>query len=273
MQTDSYFNSLQVHRGDWVGNSYLITQLADGATHVDENLNLTVRLLSHTANSATVDVRFDERKPAYTLSTSSLVFGNQALNLRTSAKTITLRSTGGTALPITSIAIGGANPGQFAQTNNCGASVPAGASCSIKVTFKPTGTGSKAAILTVTAGGGAGAKTASLSGTGVRSTFSLSQTALSFGNLARNATSTAKTVRISNTGTVVLPISSIGLAGTNPGQFARTHNCPARVAVGGSCSVSVVFKPTSTGSKSAILRVTPGGGAAVKSVSLSGTGI
>jgi Gametolysin peptidase M11 len=268
-----YFNRLQVHRSPGSGNSHLITQLADGATHVDQRLNLTVRQLSHTADSATLEVRFDDRRAAYTLSTSSLAFGNQALNLASSAKTITLRSTGGAALPITSIAIGGANPGQFAQTNNCGVSVAAGASCAITVTFKPTSTGAKAATLSVTAGGGAGIKTASLSGRGVRSTFSLSPTALSFGNLARNATSTAKTVRISNTGTVVLPISSIGLVGTNAGQFAQTHNCPARVAVGGNCRVSVVFKPTSTGAKSAVLRVTPGGGAAAKSVSLSGRGI
>jgi Gametolysin peptidase M11/Abnormal spindle-like microcephaly-assoc'd, ASPM-SPD-2-Hydin len=272
MQADSYFNSLQVHRADYSGRSYLIAQLADGATHVDENLNLTVRLLSHTADSATMEVRFEERKPAYTLSSSSLVFGKWPLNLASSAKTITLRSTGNTALPITSIAIGGANPGQFRQTNNCGTSVAAGASCTIKVTFKPTSTGSKAATLSVTAGGGAGTRTASLSGAGVRSTFSVSPTALSFGNVARN-TSAAKTVRISNTGTVVLPISSITLAGTNPGQFSRTHNCPARVAAGGSCTVRVVFKPTSTGAKTAILRVTPGGGAAQKSVSLSGRGI
>ena len=91
-----------------------------------------------------------------------------------------------------------------------------------------------------------------LSGTGVRSTFAVSPTALGFGNVTRNATSAAKTVRISNTGVVLLPISSIVVAGTNSGQFIRTHNCPARVAVGGSCTASVVFKPTSTGAKSAI---------------------
>jgi hypothetical protein len=272
MATDSYFNSLQVHRADYLGRSYLITQLADGATHVDESLNLTVKQLSHTASSATLDVRFEERKPAYTLSTSSLVFGEWPLNLASGARTITLRSTGGTALPITSIAIRGENPGQFAQTNDCGSSVAAGASCAIKVTFKPTNTGSKTAILSVTAGGGAGTKTVSLSGKGVRSTFSVSPTALSFGNVPRGTTA-AKTVRISNTGTVLLPITSISLAGTNPGQFARTHNCPARVAVGASCTVRVVFKPTSTGAKSAILRVTPAGGAAAKSVPLSGRGI
>jgi hypothetical protein len=211
-------------------------------------------------------------RSAYTLSTSSLVFGNQALNLASSAKTITLRSTAVVALPITSIAIGGTNPGQFAQTTTCGSSVAPGASCTIQVVFKPTSTGSKMATLSVIAGGGAATKSATLSGTGVRSTFTVSPTSLSFGNVARNATSTAKTVRISNTGSVMLPISSIALAGTNPGQFARTHNCPARVAVGGSCTVSVLFKPTTTGAKSAILLVTPGGGAAPRSVPLSGTG-
>jgi hypothetical protein len=212
-------------------------------------------------------------RAAYTLSTSSLAFGNQPLNLASSAKTITLRSTGVVALPITSIRLGGTNPLQFAQTNNCGTSVAAGASCTITVSFKPTSTGSKVATLKVAAGGGAGTKSVTLSGTGVRSAFSVSPTALSFGNVARNTTSTAKAVKISNTGTVVLPITSIALAGTNPGQFARTTNCATRVAIGGSCTVSVVFKPTSTGAKSATLQVTPGGGAAPKSVALSGTGI
>jgi hypothetical protein len=212
-------------------------------------------------------------RAAYTLSTTSLVFGNQPLNLASSAKTITLRNTGVTVLPLSSINIGGTNPGQFAQTNTCGTSVAAGGSCAINVTFKPTSTGAKAATLSVVAGGGAGTKSAALSGTGVRSTFAVSPTALGFGNVTRNATSTAKIVRISNTGVVLLPISSIVVAGTNPGQFIRTHNCPARVAVGGSCTASVVFKPTSTGAKSAILQVIPGGGAALRSVALSGTGI
>jgi hypothetical protein len=212
-------------------------------------------------------------RSVYTLSTSSLVFASQPLNLASSAKTITLRNTGSTTLPMTSIAIGGINPHQFAQTNNCGTSVPAGASCAIKVTFKPTIVGSKVATLSVIAGGGAGTKNVALAGSGVTSTFSVSPTALAFGNVARNSTSTAKTVRISNTGAVLLPISTIDLAGTNATQFARTHNCPAQLAIGGSCTVSVVFKPTSAGAKSATLRVTPGGGAALKSVALSGTGI
>ena len=212
-------------------------------------------------------------KAVYSLSPTALGFGNQPLNLISSAKTITLANTGGTIVPITSISIGGSTPGQFAQTNTCGTSLAAGASCAIKVTFKATSTGAKAAILSVVAAGGGGIKSVTLSGTGVRSTFSVAPTALSFGNVARNTASTAKTVKVTNTGTVLLPISSIAIAGTNPGQFTRTSNCPARVAIGGSCAVSVVFKPTSAGAKSATLQVNPGGGAALKSVALTGNGV
>jgi hypothetical protein len=211
--------------------------------------------------------------PSYTLSPTTLAFGKRALYLTSSAKTISLSNTGNVALPITSIAISGTDLSQFAQTNNCGVTVPAGNRCTIWVRFKPTSTGTKTANVKVTGGGGAATKTVLLSGTGVRSTFVVSPTALAFGNVTRSTTSAAQTVAISNTGSVELPISSITLTGTTAGQFAKTSNCPAQVLVGGSCTVSVVFKPTTTGTKSASLKVTPGGGAAAQSVALSGTGI
>jgi hypothetical protein len=207
----------------------------------------------------------------YVLSPTSIVFGEQALNVVSSSQSITLSSTGGTALSITSIVLSGANPSQFALSNNCGASVPTGSICTIAVTFKPTSTGSKTATVAVATN--AGTKTVTLSGTGVKSVYSVSPTTLAYGNVARRTTSAAQTVVISNTGTVLLPINSITLTGTNPGQFSQTNNCPAQVPVGGSCSASVQFEPTSTGPKSANLKVSSGGGASATFVALSGTGI
>jgi PASTA domain/Abnormal spindle-like microcephaly-assoc'd, ASPM-SPD-2-Hydin len=210
---------------------------------------------------------------AYVLSSTSIAFGSTALNFATKATTVTLANTGGAALPIASIALTGTNSGQFSRTHNCGSSVAAGSTCTISVTFKPTSTGLKSASVTVTAGDGAGTKLVTLSGTGVRSAFSVSPTSLAFGNVAKGRTSLNKTVTITNTGTVVLPLTSITLAGTNPYQFTQTNNCPAQVPVGGKCTSSVAFKPTYTGVKSANLTVTPGGGASAKSVALNGTGI
>jgi hypothetical protein len=47
-------------------------------------------------------------------------------------------------LTITGISLGGQNPDQFAQTNNCGSSIAVGASCQINVTFTPTVLGNSA---------------------------------------------------------------------------------------------------------------------------------
>jgi hypothetical protein len=210
--------------------------------------------------------------PEFTLSPASLSFGDQPLNLASPSKTIILSNVGTVALPILSIAKTGANPGQFVATNDCGLSVPAGGNCSISVSFKPTGTGSKSAAITVTAGDGAGTKTVLLTGTGVRAQMSVTPGSISFGSVRRGTTSSASIVTVSNTGTVLLPISSVSLGGTNSGQFARVNNCPSQVAAGQSCTVSVVFKPTSRGSKTATLKITAGGGAGSKTVTLSGTG-
>jgi hypothetical protein len=59
---------------------------------------------------------------------------------------VTLNNTGTAALLITNIA----TSANFGQTNNCGASVAASASCTINVTFSPTATGPLAGTLTIT---------------------------------------------------------------------------------------------------------------------------
>jgi hypothetical protein len=75
-------------------------------------------------------------------------------------------------LTIASIALGGSDPGDYAETNNCGTSLAAAASCTITVTFTPTATGSRPATVVVTdnSGGVSGAtQTATLAGTGTTS--------------------------------------------------------------------------------------------------------
>src|SRR5208283_3550187 len=50
-------------------------------------------------------------------------------------------NTGSAALVLSSLTLTGTNPGDFAQSNNCGSSVPAGGNCTISVTFTPTASG------------------------------------------------------------------------------------------------------------------------------------
>jgi hypothetical protein len=55
-------------------------------------------------------------------------------------------------------------------------------------------------------------------------------------------------------------------------QFSQSNTCGTSVAVGANCTISVEFKPNSTGSKSATLNVNTGDGAGTQTVALSGTG-
>src|SRR5260370_2640058 len=102
--------------------------------------------------------------PRAGLSPNSLSFANQIVNTTSAAKTVTLTNNQtSTALTISGIT----TSGDYAQTNNCGASLAALASCTINVTFKPTATGTRTGTLTVTDNANNSPQTASLTGVGI----------------------------------------------------------------------------------------------------------
>jgi hypothetical protein len=98
------------------------------------------------------------------VSPTNVAFGTVKVGSSKSS-TVKLTNSGTAAFSIASIAIGG-DPADFKQINNCGSSLGAGASCSIKVTFKPTTTSSFVATVNIVDGGIAGTQEVGLSGGG-----------------------------------------------------------------------------------------------------------
>jgi hypothetical protein len=101
-----------------------------------------------------------------TLSPSGLNFGDQVVGTTSSPQTVTFTNVGPKAVTI--LGVGIANAKEFAQTNDCGTSVPAGGACTISVTFTPTGPHSYTGTLEVNDNGGANPQTVALSGTGTQ---------------------------------------------------------------------------------------------------------
>jgi len=101
---------------------------------------------------------------------------------------------------------------------------------------------------------------------------SLSTTSLTFGNLPVDLTSTAQTITVTNTGSVALSITGIGLTGADPTDFSEATTCGASLATGASCTVVVLFRPLTSGNLSASLTVTDNAPGSPQSVSLSGGG-
>src|SRR5439155_633824 len=213
--------------------------------------------------------------PPASLSPLSVSFGNQAVGTTSASRAVTLTNNVSKKLNISSIAISGANSGDFKQTNNCGTSIQGHGNCTINVTFTPAGTGARSATLTVTDSASNSPQTASLSGTGTAPAVTLTPSSVPFGNQLVSTASAAQAVTLSNTGTSPLTISSIAIGGTNPGDFGQTNNCPispSTLAASASCTINITFTPTAAGSRSASLAVSDNATGSSQTASLSGTG-
>src|SRR5439155_792918 len=102
-------------------------------------------------------------------------------------------------------------------------------------------------------------------------TVTVSPASLNFSNQAVGIASPPQSVTVTNVGAAPLGISSLTVSGTNSGDFALT-GCGSAVAPNGSCTVSVTFTPTATGTRSATLTITDNAAGSPQTVSLSGTG-
>jgi ASPM-SPD-2-Hydin domain-containing protein/beta-propeller repeat-containing protein/centrosomal CEP192-like protein len=206
--------------------------------------------------------------PAVAFNPRSLTF--PSLTVGTSfVETITLSNPASAPLTLSAVAITGANSGDFAQTNNCGSSVAPGASCTISVTFTPTATGTRSAVVSVTDNAVESPQLAPLSGTGIAPVATLNPTSLTFGNQPVGTTSASQTVTLTNTGSGSLEISNI----TVTDFWIQANNCIDSLGPGSSCTFKVSFAPTQTGTKSGILLVYDNALSSPQQVNLSGTGV
>jgi hypothetical protein len=104
--------------------------------------------------------------PIVSLSPASLAFGNQPVDMTSSAQTVTLSNTGNATLSIGSLALAGTNASDFDQSNTCGSSLAPSANCTIALMFTPSVTGTEAASLSITDNASGSGQTVPLSGAG-----------------------------------------------------------------------------------------------------------
>jgi hypothetical protein len=98
---------------------------------------------------------------------------------------------------------------------------------------------------------------------------SLSASSLSFGNVSQSVSSSAQTVSLANPGNALLTISGI----TTTGDFTSTNNCGSSLAAGSSCTISVIFMPSTAGTLIGALSVADGAPSSPQTVSLTGNGV
>jgi hypothetical protein len=170
--------------------------------------------------------------------------------------------------------------GGYPGGGTCGSTLAKGASCTVIVTFTPTGNGPLSSTLTLsyTFGSTPGSATRSLMGTATTAPVLVFQSyggppgQYSFGT---SGIPISQTIWLQNIGGG--SATSLGDGGTLSGMFSYAGNkypggggtCGASLAAGASCSVVVTFKPSGSGNASSNLTLDYAGGTAT--LQLTGT--
>ena len=209
---------------------------------------------------------------------SSKDFGSQRVGAMSTAQTFTITNHDSATLNIATVALVGTNPDQFsnaADTCSNQAILPSH-SCTVAVAFTPTTTGAQTANLEITSDALSGPTEIILHGSGTQSVISASPSSASFGNETVNKTSTPQDFLITNNGTATLQIGLVTLGGNDANQYVESSDGCSHAALnaGQSCTVSLAFRPTSTGAQNdATLDIASDDPGGTFHIALSGSGV
>ena len=225
-----------------------------GALTVVSSLGVEAMPLAGTGQTAATDG----------LAPGSLVFAAQQIGTTSPAQDITLTNTGDQ--PLTQIIVTGS--GDFTFVNNCGALLQGHASCAVAVAYAPTRTGAETGTLTIA--DEFRNQTVALTGSGQAPPgVSATPTSINFGGLAVGSTSAPQIITVTNSGGVPLT----NLSQTITAAFVIAANqCPATLAAGAACPISLAFSPTAAGAVSGTLTLSAANLAKPLTVALAGSG-
>jgi uncharacterized repeat protein (TIGR01451 family) len=156
------------------------------------------------------------------------------------------------------------------QDSGVGFIVPAGGSCSVGVTFAPTGIGAKSSTFRVRNTSSDGTQFIPLTGNAINPGLAPSPADVSFAKQVVGTTSATMPVTVTSTGTTGLTVTGASASG----DFAAdASDCTAKqIGPGQACVIQVSFAPSSSGDRSGTLSIRSNAQSSPDTVALSGTG-
>jgi hypothetical protein len=174
----------------------------------------------------------------------SLSFDDQSPNTTSEPKTVTLSNEGGSAQPLGTPAIDGANADAFAVSNNlCGDSLDSVTRCDVEVTFAPTSEGTFSATLEIVDPSGNSIAAVTLSGTGGSSNptgdISVSPGTLEIDTQA--GITAYQSISVDNNGSAAINVTETLDDGS--GVFSTASTCNGQIDAGTTCTESIGLDP------------------------------
>jgi hypothetical protein len=208
------------------------------------------------------------------LTPAQLSFAATTIGTTSATQSVKITDTGGVGISGLTVKASG----DFAvASSNCTATLAAGASCSVTVSFTPTAAGGRSGFLTAAAVTGATntpvTASGSLSGTGLTAAvLTVSPTTLTFAPTQVGLTTPTQMVTVGNSGQSATTNLQLAVTAGFTLDPAKT-TCTPVLAAGAHCTAGVIFAPTGAGAVTGSLTASLGGAAAgAATVALSGTG-
>jgi len=265
------------------GSSPPVSTADVGELVIESDAGSSPDLIDLTGSSTPVTVASPSNiAPLATLmpSQSSLTFANTMVGNVSAPQSVTLDNTGTATLNILGIQ---ASP-DYTVSSNC-ASILAGASCTLTVTFTPqsstqqgSGSGMRASAIEISSNATTSLEFISLVGVSSPSSLTLAASSLNFGNVLVGANSTL-TVQMTNTGTSAITFGVLSASTTlsaAAGDYSvAAGTCPQpglALAAGTSCMAQVEFAPTQSGTITGTLSIASSASTLPLVVALTGVG-
>lgn len=213
---------------------------------------------------------------ALAASPQSLTFASQGTGSTSASQIVTVTDAGSASLVLHSLSpSAGFAVDSTGTTCVAGASLAAGASCVVAVTFHPTATGAATGTLTITDSAPGSPHVIALSGTGATPAPAVTlldsagavATSLTFPTESVSGHSPAQAVTVENTGSAALNITKIA----STGDYTEVSDCGTSLSAGAKCTVGVTFAPTGSGARAGSLTVTDNATGSPQTVTLNGT--
>lgn len=205
-------------------------------------------------------------------SPSSVTFPQETVGRTTPAQTVTISDPDPGDVHIVAVAIGGANPGDFAISGEtcAAADLLQGEACAVEVTFAPQAGGSREATVVLSIEGELPV-IVPLAGTGQTRNLTVpGSTAFPTTTVGGMAT---ENVLLKNTSEAGVNVNEVKFEGADSGDFSLAgSNCGGYIGTGMSCELSVRFTPGASGTREALLRVSTDATPADYVTELSGEG-
>jgi hypothetical protein len=212
---------------------------------------------------------------AITASPSNLDFGSVAVGSQGGAESVTVTNSGTLATTIGTVVLNGGSAASFPLAGNscAGATLAPGATCSVSLTFVPSGPGTETATLDISGTSGA-TVSVGLSGTGLfNPSLSITPTSADYGRVVVGTATTPHVFTITNDGNVTNQLGAVSLSGATSAFSVTGDGCTgSSLGVGASCTVTVAFSSANAGAVTASVSVTGTGGSSA-AAQLSGEAI